>query len=170
MCVCVHAANVCFLLFMLCLHTVPFVCVKIFICQFHKRFIYVFLFSLSLSIYLFFFFVCSFVELLFAVILCYYCQYCDFVRLWIVAAAAAMSSNIGHLSMSEFEYFKSHIIANRSICMFTHRVLWHFIARTFYLSLAPVWWAMNEKENNSKTKQRINDEYMCTHTYIYVSK
>lgn len=34
------------------------------------------------------------------------------------------------------KYFKSHIIANRSIYMFTHRVLWHFIARTLPLSLA----------------------------------
>lgn len=36
------------------------------------------------------------------------------------------------------KYFKSHIIANRSIYMFTHRVLWHFIASTYSFSLSLV--------------------------------
>lgn len=61
--------------------------------------------------------------------------------------------------MFALEYFKSHIIANRSIYMFTHRVLWHFIARTVSISLAFAIHLVGERV--LKTRQRINDGHVC---------
>lgn len=50
-----------------------------------------------------------------------------------VAAVAAIITVICNVGISALQTlaFSYRIIAAHSICMFTHRVLWHFIARTF---------------------------------------